>query len=512
MKSILNDVIGPVMRGPSSSHSAAGLRIGRIARDLMNKKIEKVLIEYDPNGSLKTTHTSQGTDMGLYSGFLGFDTKDVELIEYQRYIKESRINISVEYNPLEIQHPNVYKLTLKNDNEQHELIAISTGGGMLEVLSIDNERTSFIGDCFITLFFVKVDADCSKLISYIENAGIQIKNKNNKFISIASFEKADDSFINRIKAFAEVDSIRIIDPVLPILSAKNIELPFLSATEMLEYNSDKNLQLWQLALRYESARGNISENKVFEMMEDIVEILSNSIEEGKKGTKYDDRILHDQSVNFAKMETTMDLLGSGLHNQIIRYVSVLMEVKSSMGVIVAAPTAGSCGVMPGTVFATSHYLGVPKDDIVKAMLTAGLIGVFVAEKSTFSAEVAGCMAECGVGSGMAAAALCQLGGGTIEQCLGAASFALQNTMGMVCDPIASRVEAPCIGKNVMTAMNALACANMALAAYNHLIQLDEVIAAFDKVGRSLPRELRCTALGGLSVTSTAKKIDKTINN
>ncbi len=499
------------MRGPSSSHSAAGLRIGRIGRDLMGKTLKKVCIEYDPKGSLKTTHKSQGTDMGLYSGFLGFDTKDEELIEYQRYIIESGINISVEYNPLEIEHPNVYKLSLKNDHEQHQLIAISSGGGMIEILSIDNEKTSFIGDCFISLVFIKANADCSKLVTYIEDAGIQIKDKNNKFISIASFEKADDSFLNKIKAFEEVDYIRIIEPVLPILSAKEMKLPFCSATEMLEYNSDKNLKLWQLALRYESIRGNISEDTVFEMMKNIVEILSNSIEEGKKGTNYDDRILHDQSVNFAKMEASGALLGSGLHNQIICYVSVLMEVKSSMGVIVAAPTAGSCGVLPGAVFATSNYLGVSNDDIVKAMLTAGLIGVFVAEKSTFSAEVAGCMAECGVGGGMAAAALCQLGGGSIEQCFGAASFALQNTMGMVCDPIASRVEAPCLGKNVMTALNALACANMALASYNHLIPLDEVIEAFDKVGRSLPRALRCTALGGLSITPTAIKIDKTIN-
>ncbi|PLX12113.1 MAG: serine dehydratase, partial [Marinilabiliales bacterium] len=428
-----------------------------------------------------------------------------------RFIEESGIKISVSYNPLEIKHPNAYKLNLRNNSEQHELMAVSTGGGMLEVLSIDNEKTSFIGDCYVTLFFLKANTDCSKLISHIENAGIQIKDKNSKFISIASFERADDEFLNKIKAFTEVDYIRFLEPVLPILSAKDFNIPFRSASEMLQYNKNKNLQLWLLALRYESARCNITEDKVFKMMESIVEILSKSIEHGKNGTKYADRILHDQSVKFAKMETNRTLLGSGLHNQIIHYVSVLMEVKSSMGIIVAAPTAGSCGVMPGAVFATSHYLGMSNADIVKAMLTAGIIGVLVAEKSTFSAEVAGCMAECGVGSGMAAAALCQLGGGTVEQCLGAASFALQNTMGMVCDPIAARVEAPCIGKNVMTALNALACANMAIADYNHLIPLDEVIEAFDQVGRSLPREVRCTALGGLSVTPAAIKIDKKIN-
>ncbi len=113
----------------------------------------------------------------------------------------------------------------------------------------------------------------------------------------------------------------------------------------------------------------------------------------------------------------------------------------------------------------------------------------------------------GAASGMAAAGLVHLAGGDWQQALGAASLALQNSFGLTCDPIANRVEAPCLGKNVMAAANALACANMALAGYRHLIPVDEVLQAFDKVGRSLPRELRCSALGGLSVTKTAQQIE-----
>ena len=112
---------------------------------------------------------------------------------------------------------------------------------------------------------------------------------------------------------------------------------------------------------------------------------------------------------------------------------------------------------------------------------------------------------------MAAAALTTLGKGTTEQAIAAASMALQNALGMVCDPVANRVEVPCLGKNVMAASNALACANMALAGYDPVIPLDEVIDAMDKVGRSLPRELRCTALGGLSLTPTAKAIEAKLN-
>jgi L-serine dehydratase len=144
---------------------------------------------------------------------------------------------------------------------------------------------------------------------------------------------------------------------------------------------------------------------------------------------------------------------------------------------------------------------------VHAMLVGGLIGVFIARQATFAAEVGGCQAECGSGAAMAAAALVTLSGGSTEQALGAASMALQNSLGMICDPIGNRVEAPCLGRNVAAASNALSCANMALSSYQHLIPLDQVIQTMDKVGKSMNHELLCTALGGLSVTAAAKEIE-----
>jgi L-serine dehydratase len=146
--------------------------------------------------------------------------------------------------------------------------------------------------------------------------------------------------------------------------------------------------------------------------------------------------------------------------------------------------------------------------MARALLAAGMIGVFICARSTFAAEVCGCMAECGSAAGMAAAALATLAGGSARQAVDAASMALQNTMGLVCDPVAGRVEVPCLGKNVLAAANALACANMALAGYDAVIPLDEVIAAMDRTGKSLPMELRCTGLGGLSTTSTSNAIER----
>ena len=152
-------------------------------------------------------------------------------------------------------------------------------------------------------------------------------------------------------------------------------------------------------------------------------------------------------------------------------------------------------------------MGLSLEETTHAMLAAGLIGVFIAAHATFAAEVGGCQAECGAGSGMAAAALVTLAKGTLRQTINASSMALQNILGMICDPVANRVEVPCHGKNVMAASNALACANMALANFDAVIPLDEVIDTMDRVGKSLTTELRCTALGGLSITSTSKAIE-----
>ena len=145
---------------------------------------------------------------------------------------------------------------------------------------------------------------------------------------------------------------------------------------------------------------------------------------------------------------------------------------------------------------------------MRSLLAGSLVGLFIASGSTFSAEIGGCQAECGSAAGMAAASIVYLLGGDLQQSMSAASMALQNSLGMICDPIAARVEAPCLGKNISSAVNALACANLAIADYDHLIPLDEVIATMDVVGRSLPKELRCTALGGLSKTPAAIKLEK----
>jgi L-serine dehydratase len=277
---------------------------------------------------------------------------------------------------------------------------------------------------------------------------------------------------------------------------------------MLEYNRDKHLDLWELAVHYEGARGVLSAEQVLEKMGVIMDVMQNAIQAGLAGTEYADRILGYQSGNFQTQMENRRLIEAGVLNQIILYTTALMESKSAMGLIVAAPTAGSCGGLPGACIGAADALGLSREKMTRAMLAGGLIGIFIAAHATFAAEVGGCQAECGAGSGMAAAALVSLAGGSTGQAVNAASMALQNILGLVCDPVANRVEVPCLGKNVLAASNALACANMALAGYDPVIPLDEVIESMDAVGKLLPSALRCTAYGGLSITKTSKEIEK----
>lgn len=510
--SIFNDVIGPVMRGPSSSHCAASIRIGRMCRDLMDGDIQEVYVEFDPNGSLATTHKGQGSDMGLFGGFLGWEAYEERLPDYLQATADAGIQIKIDIHPIGATHPNTYKLTLTNPKEVRELTAISTGGGMIEIISIDGAQVSMAGDFYQTLVYVKTASD---LPEFIEKSmpcdEVAVRQGKFTFIEIKANNFLSEEVCQELLQMEEVLFIKKIHPVLPVLSRKGLEVPFITCEEMLEFNQNKNHALWELAVDYESMRGNISRAEVFEKMRSIVQIMQNSIDLGLKGTKYADRILGPQSLEFQKQLEAKKLVEGDILNQVILYTSVMMEVKSSMGVVVAAPTAGSCGALPGALIGISRGLSLPEDETVKAMLAAGIIGVFIAAHATFAAEVGGCMAECGSGSGMAAAGIVELKKGTLDQSLAAASMALQSSLGMICDMIADRVEAPCLNRNVMAATNAISCANMALSDYNHLIPLDEVVETMKKVGDAIPNTLRCTGLGGLAITKTAKKIEAMLN-
>jgi L-serine dehydratase len=501
--SIFNDVVGPVMRGASSSHCAAALRIGRIARDLMVADLREVLIEFDKGGSLPTTHESQGSDMGLFGGLMGWEADDERLPESGRALREAGVSVRIETVDTNDPHPNTYRLTLTGQQNRHTLRAISTGGGMIEVIAIDEIPVSIYGDYFESLVWTSgVVSDDLSSADHIE----EVIARENGLVQIRSRHALSESEIRHYVPDSRM--IRQLSPVLPVMSAREMSVPFSTCTEMLAYDRDSGRTLGELAVMYEMARGGLSESEVRAKMLEIVHILRRSIKSGVTGTHYEDRILGAQAPKLEQLQAKRANLASGLLDRITLYVAALMEVKSSMGVIVAAPTAGACAAFPAGVIGACEELEQSEEEMAEAMLVGGLIGVFIASQWTFAAEIGGCQAEGGAAAAMVAAALCSIGGGTVGQCVGAASMALQNMIGLICDPVGRRVEVPCLGKNMMAVSNALTCANLCLAGFDAVIPFDEVIQTAKRVSAQMPRELRCTGLGGLAFTETALAIEE----
>lgn len=187
----------------------------------------------------------------------------------------------------------------------------------------------------------------------------------------------------------------------------------------------------------------------------------------------------------------------------VMYAMAVLEVNASMGLIVAAPTAGSAGIVPGTLLALQEEQGFTDERLVDGLFNAGAIGYLAMRNATVAGAVGGCQAEVGVASAMAASAMVELLGGSPQMCVNAASTVLQNMLGLVCDPVGGLVEYPCQSRNAAGVANAMVAAELALAGVPQLIPLDEMMDAMNKVGKRIPPELRETALGGCATTPSA---------
>lgn len=515
--SIFNDVLGPIMRGPSSSHTAASVRIGYLIRQFFDGQVEYVVTTFEPTGSLASTYNNQGTDFGLIGGILGMKPEHPKLVEALSLATDKKIDVRFSIDVFEAFHPNTFKIRAGSGTSEHNFKFISSGGGMLELQEIDDIPVSIHGDYNELLLFI-ASYDHNQAERYVEKVKgivpvydycLLTGNSNKKLINLKTVTPLTPEQLARLASLKEVEKTVILEPILPVRSNINCNIPFNSASGALDTSQKNNKSLAELAIEYECARGALAKEDILKLADRVLKTMKDSVEKGLAGTHFSDRILGVQS---QKIKSYKGLLSGGERDRkLIAMITAIMETKSAMGVIVAAPTAGSCGCLPGTLFAVAEEFGLNHGTVSKGLLAAGLIGVLIAAKSTFAAEECGCQAECGAASGMAAAGVAQMLGGSTGHCLDAAAIALQNVMGMVCDPVAERVEVPCLGKNIMAAFNAVASANMALCGFDKVIPLDETISAFHQVGSMLPAELRCTGKAGLSVTTTAHQIRDTLS-
>jgi len=500
------------MRGPSSSHTAASWRITRTCLDILGERLKKAVIDFDKNGAWAPNFREQGTAMGIDGGLLGLNIADDRMKNTRLGAKEKGISISYKINSFATNHANTVRLTLEGTKgKKLQVVAASLGGGSFEIQKINDFEVNISGDCFEFLLLhsknMSIPIDLTNL--FPQNVRIYQSDKSSlRLINVKSGNKfTGDVFekVNKTQAFNEV--IQII-PVMPVISGNEVEMPFTTIASLIDVSENENLNLGELGLIYEKCLSGLSEKELSGKMQEIIEIIEASISKGLNGTEYKDRILHQQSNLIKQAEKDRKISRNYLVNNIVANVTAIMEAKSAMEVIVANPTAGSCGTVGGVLKAVADDLNSTKEEKNKAYFAAGLAGAYFAQGPGFSAEEHGCQVECGAAGGMAAAGIAQLFGGTAKQAIGAASMAVQNSIGMVCDPVADRVEVPCLGKNVNAAMNALSSATMACAGFEAVIPYNEVIQTVSRVSLQMPPCVKCTGLGGLAITPTSVKLKK----
>ncbi len=508
LASIFNDVIGPIMRGPSSSHTAASWRVANMALQMLNDSLSSAQIAFDKQGQWATNYEEQGTVLGMNGGLLGIDMADDQMKRTEIISTQRGITIDYSISTFENNHPNSMLLTLNgNSGSSLKVLAASLGGGSFVVQRIDGFSVNLKGEYYELMIWANEDisSDLNSIIP--KGARLVSGSYRGKYLFIMEGSVVfDNTLVQHISQLYAVTKIVQVKPIMPIVSGLEKELPFSSIRSLVDYSNTEGLSLGQLGLMYEKYRSGLSEKELLEKMGNLIDIIEGSIKIGLAGTRYEDRILHQQSNLIAKAEQSGKILQGSIINTIVKNVAAIMESKSALEVIVANPTAGSCGTVGAALDAVAEEIKASKEDKLMAYFAAGLVGAYFAMGPGFSAEEHGCQVECGASAGMAAAGIVEMFGGTAEQGLGAASMAIQNMIGLVCDPIADRVEAPCLGKNTSAAVNALSSATMAASGFAYLIPLDQVLNTIQRVSNQMPTCIKCTGLGGLAVTPAARKI------
>ena len=288
---------------------------------------------------------------------------------------------------------------------------------------------------------------------------------------------------------------------------------------MLEMNSIQELvteaetsgkNISEVVLEQECSNMEKTREELLDRMKRSLKVMEEAIEKGL------DKDLKSPSGlsggNAFKLNQALQngIVGRDIFTKAMVKALAVSEFNACMGKIVAAPTAGSSGILPAVLFAAKEEYGIEEDQLALSLFTAGGFGMVIAKLASISGAEGGCQAECGSASAMAAAALVELRGGTPAMAAHACAIAIKNSMGLVCDPVAGLVEVPCVKRNVSGTVNAFAAANLALAGIESVIPADEVIQAMGRVGRQMPCQLKETAEGGIAATPTAKKISSMV--
>ncbi|MEK4970179.1 L-serine ammonia-lyase, iron-sulfur-dependent, subunit alpha [Cytobacillus sp. FSL R7-0696] len=285
---------------------------------------------------------------------------------------------------------------------------------------------------------------------------------------------------------------------------------FKNAAELVEIAEREQIKIAEVMIRQEVKVSGRTREDIIAQMDRNLTVMEQAVERGLNGVTSVSGLTGGDAVLLQKyIKSGKALSGHTLLDAVSKAVAT-NEVNAAMGTICATPTAGSAGVVPGTLFAVKDVLNPTREEMIEFLFTSAAFGFIVANNASISGAAGGCQAEVGSASGMAAAAITEMAGGSPSQAAHAMAITLKNMLGLVCDPVAGLVEVPCVKRNAMGASNAMTAADMALAGITSRIPCDEVIDAMYRIGQTMPSALRETAEGGLAATPTGRRLEKEI--
>jgi L-serine dehydratase len=289
-----------------------------------------------------------------------------------------------------------------------------------------------------------------------------------------------------------------------------MDVLFRNVRELVDRANKEQKLISEIMIEQEILITERTREEIMAQMDRNLTVMEEAVEKGLLGVHSKSGLTGGDAVLLqAYMKKGNSLCGDLMLDAVSKAVAT-NEVNAAMGTICATPTAGSAGVVPGTLFAVKNKLNPTREQMIRYLFNAGAFGFVVANNASISGAAGGCQAEVGSAAGMAAAAIVEMAGGTPDQCAEAFAITLKNMLGLVCDPVAGLVEVPCVKRNAMGASNSLVAADMALAGVTSRIPCDEVIDAMYKIGQSMPTSLKETAQGGLAATPTGKWLESKI--
>lgn len=508
--SVFNDVLGPVMRGPSSSHTAGSYRIGRMARSLLGEKPVAVRLTFDPTGPYARTYREQGADLGFATGFLEWPMTDERFPRALESAARAGINLEFEVSPLEkASHPNTVRIRMKGlSGQELNLEAQSVGGGLVLINRLEDWEVSLTGKTFdILVETAKGNEEAvERILAQVKDARTPLVRKIQNHSSLVHLQSSSpwkDTMLDELRHFA---GVRRVWSLLPVFFVQRGEALFSDVSDMLAVAESLDNSLGRAALRYEATLLELSEVEAMAEMLKRWEVMRKAVHQGLRGEDLNLKLLEPSAGQVFSAVLEGKVAVGGIHARAAARAIAALHVASSGGIVCAAPTGASSGVIPGVLVTLAEEKGLSQEKIIMALFAASAIGLVIARRATFAAEMAGCQVEIGAAGAMAAAAVVDAVGGAARQACDAAAISLQNSLGSACDLVQGICEIPCHTRTAAAAAEALICADLILGGYKNPIPLEETVDAIFSVGQMLPPELRCTSLGGIAMAPSAQKL------